>query len=255
MSSIPIAFLSIIETMRRKEFYVLLILILGLAAWMAILDTSMPGSGRFAKHIVMQVVWLVSIALAVSLSARQVPTDLEQKTVYVLMSRPITRAQYIIGRITGAALASIICFTLLFLVLILMMLLKGIPGVGDPTLWESYLLQVAAIIMICSITVCFSVAGTSAGAVTLTFLIFVVMRYWGYQIPVKIAAMMPLLKMPVWFIYLLMPHFEFLDISQRVVHSWGVLPLKIFLAVLVYAIIYSIFVSSAASMLFRRRRL
>lgn len=255
MSSISIAFLSVIETMRRKEFYVILILILGLAIWMAILDTSAPGSGRFAKHIVMQAVWLVSIALAVSLSARQVPTDLEQKTVYVLMSRPITRAQYIIGRITGAALTSIICFSLLFLVLVLMMLLKGIPGITDPALWEAYFLQVFAIIMICTITVFFSVAGTSAGAVTLIFLIYAVMRYWGYGIPVKIAGMMPLLRIPVWFIYILMPHFEFMDISQRVVHSWGALPVKIFLIVIMYAVVYSVFISSAASMLFRRRRL
>ncbi|MHB1458211.1 MAG: ABC transporter permease [Armatimonadota bacterium] len=255
MASISIAFLSIIETMRRKEFYVILILILGLAGWMAVLDTSMPGSGRFAKQIVMQVVWLVSIALAVSLSARQVPTDLEQKTVYVLMSRPITRTQYIIGRILGAASASIICFTLLFLVLILMMLLKGIPGIGDPALWESYILQITAIFMICSITVLFSVTGTSAGAVTLMFLIYVVMRYWGYAVPEKIAAMVPSLKIPVWFVYLLMPHFEFMDISQRVVHSLGVLPLKIFLGVVFYAGVYTIFISSAASVLFRKRRL
>lgn len=255
MSSISIAFLSIIETMRRKEFYVILILILGLAVWMAILDTSMPGSGRFAKQVVMQVVWLVSVALAVSLSARQVPNDLEQKTVYVLMSRPITRMQYIIGRILGAMFASIICFTSLFLVLILMMLLKGIPGITDAALWQSYTLQVAAITLICSITVLFSVAGTSAGAVTLMLLIYAVMRYWGFSIPAKIEVMLPLFKMPVWFIYLLMPHFEFLDISQRVVHSMGVLPFKIFLSVMIYAVAYSIFVSTAASMIFRKRRL
>lgn len=255
MASISIAFLSIIETMRRKEFYVILILILGLAVWMAVLDTSMPGSGRFAKQIVMQVVWLVSIALAVTLSARQIPTDLDQKTVYVLMSRPISRTQYVIGRILGAAFTSILCFTSLFLVLILMMLLKGIPGISDPTLWESYILQIAAILMICSITVFFSVVGTSAGAVTLMFLIYAVMRYWGYVVPAKIAVMMPLLKIPVWFIYLLMPHFEFMDISQRVVHSLGVLPSKIFLGVVFYAGVYSVFVSSAASVLFRKRRL
>lgn len=253
MSSMAIAFLSVIETMRRKEFYVILILILGLAGWMAFLDMSAPGSGRFAKHVVMQIVWLASLALAAALSARQVPADLDQKTVYVLMSRPITRRQYIFGRIGGAALASIACFTALFLVLIIMLLLKGASGVADPSLWQAYLLQVAAISVVCSVTVCFSVVGTSSGAVTLMLLLYAAMRYWGYAIPLKIGELPSIVKYAAWIVYLVMPHFEFMDISQRVVHSWGALPVGVFLGVMAYALVYAVFVSSLAAGLFRKR--
>ncbi|MHB1001310.1 MAG: ABC transporter permease subunit [Armatimonadota bacterium] len=253
MSSMAIAFLSVIETMRRKEFYVVLVMVLGLAIWMAVLDLASPGAGRFAKHVIMQVAWLASLALAASLSARQIPTDLEQKTVYVLMSRPINRWQYVFGRIAGAAAASVACFTSLFLVLILMLLVKGASGIADPSLWQAFVLQVASLVMVCATAVLFSIFGTSAGAVTFTLMIYAIMRYWGYAIPTKLANLPAFSKYPIWFIYLISPHYEFMDISQRVVHSWGALPVNIFVSVLMYAVVYSVFVSSLAAWSFRKR--
>ncbi len=91
MGSLAIARLAIIENLRRKEFYVVLVMVVGLAVWMMMLNMSTSGTGRFAKDIVMQVVWLASFGLAVPLAARQIANDLEQKTIYVIMCRPIHR--------------------------------------------------------------------------------------------------------------------------------------------------------------------
>lgn len=248
-----IGFLSIKEILRRKEFYVLLILIVALATWMYFLDLSTPGSGRFAKHVVMQVVWLVSIVLAATISARQIPTDIEQKSIYVLVARPITRQQYVVGRILGSIMASIACFVSLFIVLIIMLALKGSADLIDPSLWQAFILQIACLCVICSITVLLSIVGTSAGAITLMLLIYAGMRYWGYIMPDKIASLASVSKYIAWVIYLAMPHFEFMDMSQRVVHSWGPLPFIVFIIVLLYCAIYSILAGSVAATIFKRR--
>lgn len=87
MGCLAVAYLSIIETLRRKEFYVVLVLIISLAVWLHLIDVSESSTGRFAKDIVMQVVWLASFALAVPLAARQIPQDVESKTVYVILAR------------------------------------------------------------------------------------------------------------------------------------------------------------------------
>ena len=253
MSSLAIMRLSIIENLRRKEFYVILVLIIGLAVWMQAINLGTPGAGKFAKDIVMQVIWLASFALAVPLAARQVFSDVEQKTVYVLMSRPIHRWHYIFGRALGAIAASIICFTGLFAVLILMLSAKGAATIADPSLWQAYFLQVAALVMLCAIAVLFSVVASPAGAVTFSLLILAAMRYGAPSILNKIEQMAGILRGIAWTVYLALPHFEFFNMSQRVVHGWGALPTGLFVQILIYGAAYSVFTTAFAALIFRKR--
>ena len=250
---LAIARLAIIENLRRKEFYVVLVLVLGLAVWMAMLNMNASGTGRFAKDIVMQVTWLASFALAVPLAVRQVASDLEQKTIYVLASRPITRWHYIVGRTLGAAFASIACFTCLFLVLVLMLMAKGVTSVADPGLWEAFALQVTALFMICSIAMMLSTVSSPGAAVTFSMLILVIMRYGGPSIVNIIKQMPPLVRSLSWALYLMMPHFEFFNISQRIVHGWGPLPISLVSQVIVYGLGYAFVITAVAAVVFRRR--
>jgi len=253
MGSLAIARLAIIENLRRKEFYVVLVLVLGLAVWMTMLNMSASGTGRFAKDVVMQVTWLASFALAVPLAVRQIASDLEQKTVYVLASRPINRWHYVAGRTLGAAFASIACFTCLFLVLVLMLMAKHVTTVADLGLWQAFVLQIAALFMICSVAMLLSVVSSPGGAVTFSLLILAVMRYGGPSILNLVAKMPPIARVLSWTLYLLMPHFEFFNISQRIVHGWGPLPLSIVGQVVAYGLSYSFVVTAMAAVVFRRR--
>lgn len=255
MGGLAIARLSVIETMRRKEFYVILVLVVGLAVWLQTLDLQSSTTGRFAKDIVMQVTWLASFALASALASRAINSDVEQKTVYVLASRSIHRWHYVMGRALGAGFASITCFTGLYLVLVLMLLVKGAGGAADPSLWQAYVLQVVALFLLCSIAVFFSTFSTASGAVTFTLIILVVMRYGGQSILNHIESGMTVgfLRELAWIGYLAMPHFEFFSISQRVVHGWGMLPVPLFLQIIAYGVAYSLALIACASLVFQRR--
>ena len=253
MDIFAITRLSLIETLRRKEFYVVLVLVLGLAIWMHMMNVGLSGAGRFAKDIVMQVVWLASFALAVPLATRQISSDLEHKTVYVLASRPIPRWHYVFGRTLGAVVASLICFTAFYAVLLLMLLAKGAATITDSSLWQAYFLQVMALVMLCCVTVLFSVTATPSGAVTFSLLILAMMRYGGPAILNRIEQMSGFVREVAWFIFLILPHFEFFSMSQRVVHGWGALPIGLFLEILAYGAAYSLVITALAALTFRRR--
>jgi len=252
MGCLAIANLSVIETLRRKEFYVVLMLILLLAVWLQIANLGASQAGRFSKEIVMQIAWLASFALAAPLAARQIPTDVEQRTVYVLLARPIARWQYVAGRGLGSVFAAVVCFTGLFLVLAGMLAIKG-GALFDPALWQSYLLQVVALTLLCSITVFFSCACTPAASVTFALLLLGVMRYGGQSIMGLIEHMAGVRQYLAWVLYLGMPHFEFFDISRRFVHGWGPLPASAFALILVYGVAYSIAATTAGAVIFRRK--
>ncbi|MHB0913417.1 MAG: ABC transporter permease [Armatimonadota bacterium] len=248
-----VARLAILETLRRKEFYVLLVLILVLAVWMQVANPGGSGAGRFAKDIVMQVVWLASFGLAVPLAARQIPQDLEQKSIYIVMARPIHRSRYVFGRMAGAAAASVICFTSMFAVLVAMLVLKGAGSLSDASLWQSYALQVAALVMLSSTAILFSAFSSPAGAVSFSLLVLAVMRYGGTSILRQIESMQGLPRDLAWAGYLAMPHFEFFNTSQRVVHGLGPLPLALFAGILCYGLVFSVFATACAALIFRRR--
>lgn len=255
MGSLAIARLSVLEALRRKELYVVLVLTMGLAAWMQFMDLKGVGAARFTKDIVMQVTWLVSFALAVPMAARQITSDIEQKTVYVLMSRPIHRWHYVLGRALGAAFAAVTCFACLYSVLVLTLLLKGGASIGDPSLWQAFALQALALVLLSTVTVLLSTCSTPSAAVTFSLILLIVMRYGGPSILARVesTAGLPVFKEALWFVYLALPHFEFFDITQRVVHGWGPLPVVLFGQILVYGVAYSVVAAIAASLVFRRR--
>jgi ABC-type transport system involved in multi-copper enzyme maturation permease subunit len=253
MGGLAIARLSVIETMRRKEFYVVFVLVIGLAMWMQFLDLTSSGAGRFAKDIVLQITWLASFALAAPIAARQVIADVEQKTIYVIMARPVQRWQYVFGRAAGACAASITCFTAMYAVLLLMLLCKGAAAISDPVLWQAFALQLVALVMLCCTAICLSIRGTASGAVTFSLLLFAMMRYGSVAFQTRIEHMQGFLGNIAWTAYLIMPHFEFFSISQRVVHAWGPLPMVIFVWVMIYGLCYSVFVTGLGAYLFRKR--
>jgi len=242
-----------IETLRRKEFYIVLVLIVGLAVWLHLINVGEGSAGRFAKDVVMQAVWLASFALAVPLAARQVPQDVETKTVYVVLARPLPRWQYVLGRALGASGAAAVCLAGLFLVLLLMLCTKGGEALADAALWQAFVLQLIALFMLCSIAVFFSTFSTSAGAVVFSFIVFCVMRYGAKSALDVIQGASGVGREMLWGCYLAMPHFEFLNVTQRFVHGWGPLPAWMFVGIAAYGIVYGIALITAGSLVFRRR--
>jgi ABC-type transport system involved in multi-copper enzyme maturation permease subunit len=203
----------------------------------------------------MQVTWLASFGLAAPLAARQITSDVEQKTAYVLLSRSIQRWHYVFGRVLGAIFASVTCFTVLFLVLLGMLLLRQASGLNDPALWQAYCFQVIALTLLCALTVFFSTFSTSSAAVTYAFIVLLVTRYGGPLIIDRIEDMTfgKLLQELLWFGYLALPHFEFFNLSQRVVHGWGPLPFTLFCLVAIYGIVYALLLTGLATVIFKRR--
>lgn len=253
MGCLAIARLSVIETLRRKEFYVVLVLIVGLAIWLHLVDVGTSGAGRFAKDVVTQIVWLASFALAVPLAARQLPQDMETRTVYILLARPLARWEYIVGRAAGAMLAAVLCLCGFFAVLSVMLSLKGGAALTDVVLWQAFVLQIAAVGLLTAIAVFFSSFSTSAGAVAFSFLTFAVMRYGAVAIFDMINGTSGLVRRTLWSLYLLLPHFEFFNITQRFVHEWGPLHWGMFFGILAYGVLYSVALILFSSLIFKKR--
>src|SRR5271168_2927226 len=94
------------ELYRRKDFYVLFV--------MTALITIILGSVKFfnddrivryLKDACLLLIWISSLLIAITTTARQIPAERESRTIFPLLAKPVSRAELIAGKFMGCWLA------------------------------------------------------------------------------------------------------------------------------------------------------
>lgn len=97
------------ELVRLKVFYVLLLfalLLIGSSAFMARL--SFQQEFQVLKDISLGAMSIFTSLLAIMATARMLPQDLEERTIYTILAKPVRRAEYLMGKLSGALLLLLI---------------------------------------------------------------------------------------------------------------------------------------------------
>src|SRR5688572_22767395 len=106
-NSLAIAQVVIKELYRRKDFYVLFVLTalmtLALGAMNFFNDDKIV---RYLKELCLLLIWVCTLILTIVTMARQIPAEKEQRTIFPLLAKPITRPQFLIGKFLGCWFAS-----------------------------------------------------------------------------------------------------------------------------------------------------
>src|SRR5436309_908064 len=104
------------ELYRRKDFYVLFVLtavitlLLGSVSFFN--DAKIV---RYLKEVVLLLVWVSSLVIAISTTARQIPAERENRTIFPLLAKPVSRGQLITGKFLGCWLACGIALMVFYL--------------------------------------------------------------------------------------------------------------------------------------------
>src|SRR5271156_3194630 len=106
------------ELYRRKDFYVLFILTIVICVVMASVNIYNDNEIiRYIKALCLLLIWISSLVIAITTTARQIPAEREQRTLLPLLAKPLTRTQLIFGKFLGCWLACglvLICFYIFF---------------------------------------------------------------------------------------------------------------------------------------------
>jgi ABC-2 type transport system permease protein len=93
------------ELTRQKVFYVLLIfalLLIGSSVFMARL--TFQQEFQILKDISLGAISIFTSLLAIIATARLIPQDIEDRTVYTILAKPVPRLEYILGKLGGVLL-------------------------------------------------------------------------------------------------------------------------------------------------------
>lgn len=243
------------ELLRKKDFYVLLFLFIGLAvffysqSFFGVSDIS-----RYLKDMGFSIIILFSMIIAVTFSAKQIPSEIESKTIYPLLAKPISRTHFILGKFVGSLFISIISFTVFYLLYLTIIFARG-EGASIVLMAQVYLLSILLLALLSSIAFLFSLFFTIAANVTVTFLLYFVIYWCNGMLKDLILSSSQKVSYAYTFLYYLLPHFEFYDARVRLVHLWDPLPLWVIAAITIYTLLYIWIIISISSTVFKRKGL
>ncbi len=110
------------ELTRQKVFYVLLIfalVLIGSSVFMARL--SFQQEFQILKDVSLGAISIFSSLLAIVATARLIPQDIEDRTVYTILAKPVPRFEYLLGKLLGVLLLlaiSVALMSVLFVVVL-----------------------------------------------------------------------------------------------------------------------------------------
>src|SRR5256714_10017465 len=96
---------TLIELTRLKVFYVLLVfalVLIGSSIFMA--QFSFQQEFQILKDVSLGAISLFTSLLAIVATARLLPQDVEDRTVYTILAKPVPRFEYVVGKIAGVVL-------------------------------------------------------------------------------------------------------------------------------------------------------
>ena len=143
------------EAMRNKLLYTILI-------FACILILSSSAAGQFSLHEEVRVtrdfglagMWLFGVVLSIVGGVNLLYQEIERKTVYALIPKPIHRWHFIAGKYLGLALTLMAQMGLMALVLSIALLLQG--GAPDAVLARALLLIYCEVLVVTAVAVLFS---------------------------------------------------------------------------------------------------
>ncbi len=164
------------EVLRHKFFYGLVLVALLILSVGALLGPlSMSEEKRITINFSLFSAQIVLIAVSVFFGSLSITRDMEKKIITTLVTRPISRVQYILGKFFGMAFVMAAATALLGLILILIFYYFGIPveSVFAKAMWGIYL---EALVLL-SISILFS-SFTSSFLIICYTACFFIIGHW-----------------------------------------------------------------------------
>lgn len=251
---IRIASITFEENYRKKFLYILFFLsaVIIMSAYLfnpfeigqqlsVIKDVSLTGLSTFA------------IIMTFALFLTAIPNEIEKKTIYPLMSKPINRSEYLWGKYLGNM--AMIFLNIFILALEMSFMFSKVGNSFEWTMFNSVWLTFIECGMLGAMIVLFSPWMSYPVNLVLTLLFYIsgnvsqaYIQYLMTDPKTQISAGMTMA------LKFFLPNFSFMHIKNSVVHSYIVDPNYIAGAA-VYGIIYTIIVMLVADMAFRKKDL
>jgi len=242
------------ELYRRKDFYVLFVLTALITLVLGSVNFfNEPKIVRAMKELCLFLIWLSSLVIAITTAARQIPAERENRTLFPLLAKPVTRSHLVLGKFLGCWYASGLCLLVFYL---FFAVISGAREHAWPIThyFQGMVLHWFLLAIVTALALLGSIVFAAPSSNnTITFIIVTgILLLAGHLNKMALTLSEPLQTF-VYAIYYVLPQFQFFDMRELIVHNRPPVPWLIWLAALGYAVVYTAVFLTTAFFLFRRK--
>lgn len=239
------------EAVRDRILHSIIFFAFGMIVLSLVLkEVTIGEQDKVVRSIAQSSIDIFASIMAMFLGITTIGKELENKTIYTLLSKPIGRAHFLLGKYFGIILT--ILAEVLLLALFYVLLIGIEQGFPEPIFFASLILVMVEMMLItaCSVLCASYSSRTTASAFVLA--IFIIGHLADDIWLFSSEARTPMIQQLGQALYYILPNFEALSIRTQSIHNESIPFLEMFYAI-GYGITYTTAVLLGAITLFRRR--
>jgi len=244
------------ELYRRKDFYVLFVLTFIITLLLGVVNFfNIPNIARDLKEICLLLIWISALVIALTTAARQIPAERENRTIFPLLAKPVTRGQIITGKFLGCWLAVGIALAVFYFFFTLISCSR--EGRWPlSSYFQAFWLQWTMLGIVTAMVLFGSVIFTSpAENITIFFFIVMGILLLGSHLNDVALQLAEPFRTVVYIIYFLIPHLELFDVRDFIIYDQPLIPWIDCLLATLYGSVYVALFLYATWLVFRRKAL
>lgn len=262
----PVAVITFKEGIRNRAIYgISIIALLLLSANLVVSGMVMREIGKVAIDMALSAVSFSGLLVVLFVGINLMAKDLDRRTIYMVLSRPISRSQYVAGKFLGVLFLLLAIMALLGVFAIASVLLVRIAyptytlGISWPLVGLALMFSTLSLILLAALSFLFA-------ALTSTSFITLVLTIVTYIIGQSISDVRALVDSPktvgiqispavsklVHAAYYLFPNLSLFDIKTQAAHALTV-PMSYIFSTLAYGVVYTCLTVTVAALIFGRR--
>lgn len=247
----------LIEAVRRKEIYAIVLVSCGLIAFTMSLDFfQLEGLDKFYREMALKTMSIATALTCIVLAARQLPREFETRTIYPLLARPISRWTFLVGKLVGVLGASLFCLALFMVIFLL-----GTWRLGGSIAWGLFTqyvyLQGVMMLVLASLSFLLSMMLNLDAAICIGILFFGISATYTNMLTYLYDFTGRAGQMVLWALNYALPQVSLFDLSAKAIHAeaWPPLGWGVLAALTAYGLFFAGLYMGTAMLLFRRRAL
>ena len=245
------AWASFKEGIHQKIFYNLFFFgILIIVSSLVLNQMTVGDKDKIIADLGLSAISIFGLLIVAFMGINQMYQELEEKIIYTILSKSISRGEYILGKYFG--FLSVILLNILVMLSSVFLLLLITPGSPFWSLLKAVYLIFAELLIIIALAVFFTTFLKPGIGIFSLFAIFVIGHSTTELIQLLGDKSSLIAQKFAQIAYYLFPNFDYFDIKLQAVHNLSISYFHLIFATL-YAIFYSTLLLFAAVLIFRRR--
>ena len=241
------------EAVRDRVLYSIFFFGLGVVLLsLALEDIAIGDQAKVVRSVAQGAIDFFASIIAMFLGISLVWKELERRTIYTILSKPISRSTFVLGKYFGLILTLAVQLSLMVVVYVVMMVLEPLQGFPEPVVFVSMLLVFVEVMLLTAFATLFSCysAPTTASffAISIFFIGHLADDIWLYGSQTDSESIQQMARALYW----VLPNFEIFNLREAAVHGHAIPWQRVGMAV-VYGLSYTAVVLAAAIGIFQRK--